>query len=156
MPYLHGGTWHYRPNRGHRSGLEDAIADEIKAAEDVVSYEEHRLTYTVPEEPHTYTPDFVLKNGIIIEAKGLFEASDRKKHLLIQKEHPSLDIRFVFSNPQTKLNKGSKTTYALWCEKHGFKYARKLIPMAWFLEPKRLTKGLERKVNPHVDPKETC
>ena len=148
MPYLHGGTWHYRPSHDYRSGLEDTLAAEIKTAEATVSYEEHHLTYTVPEETHTYTPDFVLKNGIIIEAKGLFEVSDRKKHLLIKKEHPSLDIRFVFSNPQTKINKGAKTTYAAWCQKHGFKYAKKLIPAEWFLEEKRPTKGLERKVKP--------
>lgn len=142
---LHGGTWRYKPAQGHRSGLEDTIADEIKAAENTVSYEEYRLTYTIPASQHTYTPDFVLQNGIIIEAKGLFDIADRKKHLLIKKQHPDLDIRFVFSNPQTKINKGAKTTYAMWCQKHGFLYAKKLIPPAWFLEPPRPIHPLQRK-----------
>ena len=35
-----------------------------------------------------YTPDFVLPNGIIIETKGRFTVADRRKHLLIKKQHP--------------------------------------------------------------------
>ena len=31
-----------------------------------------------------YKPDFVLNNGIIIEAKGWFRPRDRVKHLLIK------------------------------------------------------------------------
>ena len=33
----------------------------------------------------TYTPDFVLPNGVIIETKGRFVAADRRKHLEIKK-----------------------------------------------------------------------
>ena len=50
-----------------------------------------------------YKPDFVLPNGIIIETKGQFLSSDRTKHKLIAKQNPLLDIRFVFSNPNTKI-----------------------------------------------------
>ena len=57
--------------------------------------------------------------------------ADRKKHLLIKEQHPELDIRFVFSSSKAKLSKGSKTTYALWCTKNGFKFADRLIPRAW-------------------------
>ena len=35
-----------------------------------------------------------------------------------------------------KLNKNSTTTYAIWCEKHGFKWASKLVPMEWMNEKK--------------------
>ena len=45
-----------------------------------------------------YIPDFVLDNGIIIETKGLFTSEDRRKHIEVQKQHPELDIRFVFTN----------------------------------------------------------
>jgi len=45
-----------------------------------------------------------------------------------------LDIRFVFSNSRNKLNKKSKTTYADWCDKHGFKWADKQIPKSWIDE----------------------
>ena len=119
---------------GYRSGLEDKIADQLKSLSVPVKYEELKISYTVPENRHTYTPDFELPNGIIIESKGRFVAADRKKHLLIKQQYPHLDIRFVFSNSKAKINKGSKTSYADWCGKFGFLYADKLIPEGWINE----------------------
>lgn len=124
--------------------MEDKIAVQIQTFEKEV-YEDSYLTYTIPESKHTYTPDFRLANGIIIEAKGLFEADDRRKHLLIKQQYPHLDIRFVFQNPKNKTYKGSKTSYADWCEKYGFQYATKLIPSTWFKEDKKDTGGLLKK-----------
>lgn len=100
------------------------------------------INYEKPATQHKYTPDFVLPNGIIIEAKGLFEREDRQKHLLIKMQYPDLDIRFVFQTPNLKLYKGSKTTYADWAEKNGFKYSTRQIPDAWFREAKKPMKGL--------------
>jgi hypothetical protein len=119
---------------GYRSGLEDRISDQLKSLSVPVKYEEFKIKYLVPESLHTYTPDFELPNGIIIESKGRFVAADRKKHLLVQQQHPKLDIRFVFSNSKAKISKGSKTSYADWCTKHGFLYADKLIPEGWISE----------------------
>ena len=119
---------------GYRSGLEDRISDQLKSLSVPVKYEEFKIKYLVPESLHTYTPDFELPNGIIIESKGRFVAADRKKHLLVQQQHPKLDIRFVFSNSKAKISKGSKTSYADWCIKHGFLYADKLIPEGWISE----------------------
>ena len=119
---------------GYRSGLEDRISDQLKSLSVPVKYEEFKIKYLVPESLHTYTPDFELPNGIIIESKGRFVAADRKKHLLVQQQHPKLDIRFVFSNSKAKISKGSKTSYADWCIKHGFLYADKLIPEEWINE----------------------
>lgn len=96
-------------------------------------YEEFKIKYEV-NEVRTYTPDFELPNGIIIESKGRFVAADRKKHLLVKKQHPDLDIRFVFSNSNAKISKGSKTTLGMWCDKHGYMYADKLIPEEWIKE----------------------
>lgn len=62
---------------------------------------------------------------------------DRLKHLEIKAQHPALDIRFVFSNSNQKISKTSKTTYAAWCEKHGFMYADKSIPESWLKESKK-------------------
>lgn len=103
------------------------------------------MVYTIPASDHQYTPDFQLANGILIEAKGLFDVDDRRKHLLIKKQYPHLDIRFVFQNPKNKIYKGSKTTYADWCDKYGFKYATKLIPASWFKEASKPTVGLLQK-----------
>jgi hypothetical protein len=120
--------------RGYRSGLEEKIATQIKSKGLKVEYESTKITYSIPESKHKYTPDFILPNGIIIESKGRFLPQDRKKHLLIKAQHPELDIRFVFTNSRAKIRKGSKTSYGAWCEKYGFKYADKLIPDAWFNE----------------------
>jgi len=82
----------------------------------------------------TYTPDFVLGNGIIIETKGLFTADDRRKHLAVKEQHPKLDIRFVFTSSKSKLSKGAKTTYGQWCEKNGIQYSDRIIPEDWLHE----------------------
>ncbi len=94
----------------------------------VVEYESLKVAYKQPAKDRTYTPDFPLPNGVIIETKGRFVTADRQKHLLIQAQHPDLDIRFVFTNPNTRIAKKSKTTYAMWCGKHGFKYAKAATP----------------------------
>ena len=118
---------------GYRSGLEDRISEQLKSLKVLFKYEEFKIKYEV-NEGRTYTPDFELPNGIIIESKGRFVAADRKKHLLVQRQHPDLDIRFVFSNSKAKISKGSKTTLGMWCDKHGYMYADKLIPEEWIKE----------------------
>lgn len=119
---------------GFRSGLEVQIAQQLRAAGIQAAYESVKVEYTKPASKHKYTPDWVLPNGIIVESKGRFVTADRQKHLLIKAQRPDLDIRFVFSNSKTRISKTSQTTYAAWCEKHGFKYADKLIPQAWLNE----------------------
>jgi len=118
---------------GYRSGLEEDLAKELEGKGVAYEYETLTIKYEV-NEVRKYTPDFKLPNGIIIESKGRFTSADRKKHLLVQTQCPEYDIRFVFSNSKAKLNKGSKTTYADWCLKHGFQYADKHIPEDWIKE----------------------
>lgn len=116
---------------GFRSGLEVKVAEQLKGSGVEAEYETTKIKYVVPESVHTYTPDFVLPNGIIVETKGRFVVADRKKHLLIQKQHPDKDIRFVFTNSNNKISKGSKTSYADWCRKNGFIFADKKVPDEW-------------------------
>lgn len=118
---------------GWRSGLEERVGAQLEPYG--ARYEPCRLCYTRPAEDATYTPDFVLPNGIIVETKGLFATADRKKHKIIKAEHPLLDIRFVFSNSRTKIGKKSKTSYAMWCDQFGFQYADKIVPDTWLHEP---------------------
>jgi hypothetical protein len=119
---------------GFKSGLEESISNQIDSKGIKVEYETEKVSYSIPVSEHTYHPDFLLPNGIFIETKGRFVIADRKKHILIKTQHPELDIRFVFTNSRNKINKSSKTTYADWCEKNGFKYADKHIPEEWFSE----------------------
>ena len=118
---------------GYRSGLEDDIAKDLKGRGVEFEYEKLKVQWQLLENK-TYTPDFKLPNGIIIESKGRFVQADRKKHLIIQDQHPFLDIRFVFSNSRSKLYKGAKSTYGDWCNKHGFLYADKRIPDEWLVQ----------------------
>jgi hypothetical protein len=118
---------------GFRSGLEGKVGDQIKKVTGLdPEYEKERIEYEWPARKAKYTPDFKLPNGIFIETKGRFTADDRQKHLLIKAQCPELDIRFVFSNSNSRIRKGSPTTYADWCRKYGFTFADKLIPLAWF------------------------
>ena len=119
---------------GFKSGLEETISQQIESYGIKVEYETEKVPYIIPASTHHYHPDFKLPNGIFGETKGRFVIADRKKHLLIKAQHPELDIRFVFTNSRNKINKSSKTTYADWCDKNGFKYADKVIPDEWFNE----------------------
>jgi hypothetical protein len=118
---------------GYRSGLEVKVAKQLEEAGVKFEYETTKIKYRV-EEDRTYTPDYLLPNGIIVETKGRFVLEDRKKHLLVKSQHPHLDIRFVFTNSKTKIRKGSPTSYADWCNKNGFTFSDKLIPKEWLNE----------------------
>lgn len=118
---------------GFKSGLEESIAKQIGDRGIPVDYETEVIPYVIPATNHKYHPDFKLPNGIRVETKGRFVATDRKKQLLIKQQHPELDIRFVFTNSKSKISKNSKSTYADWCIKYGFKYSDKTIPDEWFL-----------------------
>lgn len=50
----------------------------------------------------------------------------------VKKQHPELDIRFVFqkNNP---LRKGSKLRYTDWAEKYGFPHSVNSIPEDWLI-----------------------
>lgn len=123
---------------GFRSGLEDAINESLKTSKKLYGYETEKLSYIKPATNHTYTPDFVLpkKNGgkLYIETKGRLTKIDREKMELVFQQHPHIDIRFIFQNPNAKLYKGSKTTYAQYCDKKGWLWAKKEIPSEWLDE----------------------
>lgn len=115
-----------------RSGLEERIAKSLDTQNIPFLYEAKGFTYTLASR---YTPDFFLPNGIILEVKGFFKPSDRRKMLAVKEQHPDLDIRFVFQRNNT-LTKNSKTTYGAWCDKHGFPWCiYPHIPPDWTQQP---------------------
>jgi len=123
---------------GYRSGFEHKVSDQLKENKIKFEYETTVIDYIKPQTNHTYTIDFTLPNGILVETKGRWVLEDRKKHLLIKKQHPELDIRMVFQSSKTKIRKGSKTTYAMFCDKHDIPWAEKVIPESWLKEKKSL------------------
>lgn len=111
-----------------RSGFERTLSAQLKSAKVAFEYEPVKLPYVLN---YTYCPDFRLKNGIYIEAKGVLDQFTRSKMIAVKKAHPDLDIRFVFQNGNNKLSKSSKTTYMKWAEKNGFPAAHGTIPEDW-------------------------
>lgn len=107
-------------------------------------YEPFSIPYVKPAKPAKYKPDFLLlPSYILVETKGRFVSDDRAKHLDIRDQHPELDIRFVFSDPNARIGKQSLTTYAAWCQgknpaKAVFQYAAVSIPQAWMDAPPNL------------------
>ena len=127
-------TQRVHSSRRYRSGLEVEAAAFLSDRQVEVKYELLKIEWE-DLRYRTYTPDFELDNGIIVETKGLFDNDDRRKHLAIKKQHPELDIRFVFSNANSKLYKGSKTRYFEWCDKNGFLWSHRVIHEVWLTEP---------------------
>jgi hypothetical protein len=119
---------------GYRSGLEAAVAQQLTLLKEEFDYEVLRIPFLVEETRH-YVPDFVLRNGIILELKGRWQTPDRKKHRLVHAQYPDLDIRFIFSRPTERISKQSRTTYAKFCESQGWKYAGPTCPVEWLREP---------------------
>ena len=97
-----------------RSHLEEKVADLLVELNIDYDYETKRIPYTIQ---HHYTPDFILPNGVVLECKGYWEPSDRRKIKQIVKDNPDLDLRMVFQAPFNKISKKSKTTYAKWCDR---------------------------------------
>ena len=114
-----------------RSGLERRLDRELEWGEHEYQYEACRIPYSL--ECH-YVPDYILPNGIVIEAKGHFTSADRRKMRAVKAAHPDLEIRMVFGRATNKLNKTSRTTYWKWCETKGFPWANKSIPTEWHYE----------------------
>ena len=115
----------------YRSSFEAQLAEQIAQAGLPIQYESQKLHYEFPAVRKIYRPDFILPNGILIEAKGLFTAADRKKLLAVRECNPGIDLRIVLQYPNTLLRKGSPTRYADWCDKNGFLWAAKWIPEEW-------------------------
>lgn len=110
------------------SGLEVKVANQLLGLDVNAEYEAVALTYTIEK---TYNPDFKLPNGVLVEVKGYFPSEDRAKMRAVKRAHPDRDIRILFGNAHTKINKNSKTTYAMWADKNGFPWADKVVPKEW-------------------------
>ena len=66
--------------RLYRSGLEEEAASFLRTRQKKVEYEKIKIEWE-DLRYRTYTPDFELDNGVIIETKGIFSPADRRKHL---------------------------------------------------------------------------
>jgi hypothetical protein len=120
------------------------VAESLTRKRVKFTYESQAIPYIVEKN---YKPDFILPNGILVEAKGYFRSADQRKHRAIKNQHPDLDIRFVFLRLDSRVQ-GSQMTCQQWCDKYGFLYAEKEIPKEWLRKrkPKTKTNGRENSI----------
>ncbi len=117
---------------GFKSGFEVIISRQLQKAGVKFQYEPIKIPYTISGE---YVPDFLLPNGVIVEAKGLLNKYDDKeaaKMIAVRDQHPEYDIRFVFQDAQTKVPR-RKSTHAQWATRNGFLWADGEIPEEWLM-----------------------
>ncbi len=114
-----------------RSKLEESVASLLQGLGVSYQYESTKVPYTIQ---HHYCPDFILPNHVHLETKGYWDPKDRRKILAVKKDNPYLDLRMVFQSPYNKISKGSKTTYAQWCERHDIPWTSYHdIPLEWLI-----------------------
>ena len=90
-----------------RSDFELSLAYKLSEANLQYEYETEKISYQ--PKIKNYTPDFWFPDyNFFVEAKGKFDAADRAKHLLIKKQNPDIDIRFVFQRARNKIRKTVK------------------------------------------------
>jgi hypothetical protein len=120
-----------------RSGFEKSIYEQAIGCRRELDYErkDSTLHYTKPARKSRYLPDFRLPNGILIESKGRFTATDRAKMLNVARDNPRADIRFVFQRANNRITRSKNSmTYWEWAEKHGFRWSEGTIPEEWWAE----------------------
>lgn len=121
---------------GYRSGLETRNAKRLDDGGYDYEYEAFKVPFMEPAKKRTYLPDFILPNGIVIDTKGRWVTADRQKFKMLVEQHPAIDFRMVFSNPNTKIGKTSKTTYGMYAAALGLPFAKEFIPKEWIEEPR--------------------
>ena len=121
-----------KPTSRFRSKYEAAVAASLVKRGLDCEYEARSFGYIIRA---TYTPDFFLPNGVVVETKGHFSSDDRRKMLAVKSQYPLLDIRLCFQNAQVKLSKAPKSlAYWQWAERHGFLWCQGHIPTIWFTD----------------------
>jgi len=141
-------SWGKKRESGYRSTAEEVLAENLINSGIGFKYESLKLNYEKPVRKGkckdcdgkkvvkvaTYTPDFVLDNGIIIEYKGRLTASDRSKLIAVKKTNPEIHLRLLFGS-DNKLAKNNNKRYSQWAAEHGFDYAIGTPPRRWLRKP---------------------
>jgi predicted nuclease of restriction endonuclease-like RecB superfamily len=109
--------------RQTRNAFEKLLESQIKKAKVKFTYETEKIPYVISGN---YIPDFIIETPhgrIYVEAKGYFRREAKSKMVAVKKQHPALDIRFVFYR-YSKANEK-------WAIKYKFPYAFEKIPRDW-------------------------
>lgn len=112
----------------YRSKLEGDVAVALSQQGHPVNYEQTVLAYVTHQ---IYVPDFHLESehGLIyIEVKGRYTSADRSKTLRVISSNPEIRLFVALQQPNQRLSKTSKRTYAKWCNDHGIPWCPTPIP----------------------------
>lgn len=137
------------PRSKYKSDFEHRIAISLANRGVPIRYEEEQLSYEKGVyrgvcndcgskdvvSVRSYTPDWTLPNGILVESKGKFTPQNRSLMLDVIKSNPDRDIRMVFQ-ADNWLTRKKKTKYSDWCKQHDIKCAVGDIPDEWLQEDK--------------------
>lgn len=122
-----------------RSRLEIDVVRILSETNIPWEYEKSKLKYSIPESQHTYIVDFTVGN-LLLEGKGRLEDyAERKKYELIKEQHPEIDLRFIFADPDKIVGGTKKTTHKDWATKVGFQWCSvkdKATIQSWIKEKK--------------------
>lgn len=98
------------------------------------TFEPHSLSYNVTRD---YIPDLLI-GEMYVEIKGYFRQDAQRKMKAVKKQHPHLDIRFLFQKAKSTIHgakkrvDGTKMTCAEWADRYGFQWAEgEEIPEQW-------------------------
>jgi len=110
-----------------RSKQEELVDSFLTECELPHAYEKGKFSYTLTRK---YTPDFLVHGDhpFFIEVKGYFPPEARAKLLATVICNPDLQLFVALQTPHKAINKNSKTSYALWCQKHGIPWCPLPIP----------------------------
>jgi predicted nuclease of restriction endonuclease-like RecB superfamily len=109
---------------------------EVRCAADMDSkkiewkYEIEKLRYQ--HKVQTYTPDFLLADGTLIEYKGKMTNETRKKLLSIKRCNPKRRLCIVFEKPDNKLSsRPNSQRYWQWAEANQFEWSDQVVDPRW-------------------------
>ena len=113
--------------RGHRSQLETKVEDALQSQGLSFRYEKESFVYY---RKGRYTPDFTVdgEHPFHIEVKGYWFPADRSRILAVVTNNPDMRLLVALQAPNNKITKASKTTYAMWCQRHGICWSTIPIP----------------------------
>jgi len=134
----------YYKGRWYASKFETDIAKQLYNAKMKFEYEKEAVSYFFPVpnavcrecectdvgQWKTYTPDFFLANGIVLEAKGKLTVDMRNRLIAAIVSNPWLDLRLVFQY-DNKLTRNAKMRYSEWATKNNIPWTVKEIPTEW-------------------------
>jgi hypothetical protein len=124
-----------RTSRARASKFEETFEKTLIARSIDYAYEVVKASFTPPLKVRTKLWDWLITTDsgatFVCETKGYWSPRNRLDETEAIKQNPHIDVRYCFMRASTPIRKGSKTTYADWCDKHGIRYCVGTIPDAW-------------------------